>query len=89
MSFIFNLDCEKIKEYIDRVKYSLSTWDTRESDSPSMYPTRFVALCNQAFRKGLISTGRYAECLGISRRQAMKHLEQDAVEDVEVEFAHS
>jgi Zn-dependent peptidase ImmA (M78 family)/transcriptional regulator with XRE-family HTH domain len=89
MSFIFNLDGEKIKEYIDRVKYSLSTWDTRESDSPSMYPTRFVALCNQAFRKGLISTGRYAECLGISRRQAMKHLEQDAVEDVEVEFAHS
>lgn len=89
MSFVFNLDGKKVKDEVERVKSSLCVWDTRESDQPPKRPTRFVALCNQAFRKGLISTGRYAECLGISRRQAMRHLEQDAVEDVEVEFAHS
>jgi len=89
MSFLFNLDTSKVKEAIERVKTSLNVWDTRESDRPAKYPTRYIALCNQALRKGLLSTGRYAECLGISRRQAMRHFEQDAVEDVEVEFTHS
>ena len=49
----------------------------------------FTALCNQAIRKGLISTGRYAESLGISRREAMKHIEQEAIADVEVEVAYT
>ncbi len=89
MSFVYNLDCDSVKASIERAKSSLSHLDTRESDEPPVRPTRYVALCNQAFRKGLIATGRYAECLGISRRKAMKHLGQDAIEDVQVEFAHS
>tara|TARA_R110002167_G_scaffold77944_8_gene216100 strand:+ start:33849 stop:34958 length:1110 start_codon:yes stop_codon:yes gene_type:complete len=89
MCFVFNLNGEKVKDAVERVMSSLNDWDTRETDQPSKYPTRYVALCNQAFRKGLISTGRFAECMGISRRQAMRHLDQDAADDVKVEFAHS
>lgn len=88
MCFVFHLDRQKAKEAIDRTKASLQVRDTREPDQPPRYPSRYIALCNQAFRKGLMSTGRYAECLGISRRHAMRVLEQNAAEDVEVEFAH-
>lgn len=89
MSFIFNLNSAVVQDTINRVKSTFSARDTREKDSPAKYPTRYVALCNQAFRKGLISTGRFADCLGISRREAMRRLEQDAVEDVEFQVAHS
>jgi hypothetical protein len=33
----------------------------------------------------VISTGRYADYSGISRREVMKHTERDAIADVEVE----
>jgi hypothetical protein len=59
--------------------------DARESDSPPIRPVRFVALCNRAIRKGVISTGRYADYSGISRREAMEHAERDVIADVEVE----
>ena len=39
-------------------------------------------------RKGLISTGSYATYVGISRRDAMKVVEEDAVDDVQIEVAH-
>jgi predicted HTH domain antitoxin len=46
-------------------------------------------LARQALRKGMISTGRYAEYVGISRRDAMKFVEQDATEDVQIDVADS
>jgi predicted HTH domain antitoxin len=46
-------------------------------------------LARQALRKGLISTGRFAEYVGISRRDAMKVVEEDAADDVQVEVADS
>ena len=36
----------------------------------------------------MISAGRYAEYLGISRREAMQVVEQDADDDAEVEVAY-
>jgi Zn-dependent peptidase ImmA (M78 family) len=89
MVFVFDVPTEKVKEATATLKDTVRFCDFRVSDQPPTRPVRFVALCNQAIRKGLISTGRYADCLGITRREAMKHIEQDAIEDVEVEVAHS
>lgn len=89
MVFVFRAPADRIKEAIESLSDTVRFWDSRESDSPPIRPIRFVALCNQAIRKGLISTGRYADYLGISRREAMKHVEQDAIADVEVEITHS
>ena len=89
MVFVFRTPAERIKETIASLADTVRSWDSRISDAPPTRPVRFVALCNQAIRKGLISTGRYADYLGISRREAMKHVEQDAVADVEVEITHS
>lgn len=89
MSFVFRTPTERIKEAIESLSDTIRLCDSRVSDSPVIRPVRFVALCNQAIRKGLISTGRYADYLGISRREAMKHVEQDAMADVQVEITHS
>jgi hypothetical protein len=60
----------------------------REKDTPPRRPLRFEALARQALRKGLLSTGKYAEYVGITRREAMRLVEQEAAEDVQIEVAH-
>jgi predicted HTH domain antitoxin len=66
----------------------MSYWDDRQRDDPPSRPLRFRALARHALRKGMISAGRYAEYLGISRREAMQVVEQDAGDDAEVEVAY-
>jgi predicted transcriptional regulator len=39
-------------------------------------------------RQGLLSTGKYAEYVGVSRREAMQVVEQDAEDDASIEVAH-
>lgn len=88
IGFVYSIDSTVVQQQIDRLRGQISFWDERERDTPSERPLRFRALARQALRRGLISTGRYAEYLGITRREAMQVVEQDAEEDVEVEVAH-
>jgi len=76
--FVYNLRSETIKEHVERLRSQMGFWDDRERDDPLERPLRFRVLARQALRKGLISAGRYAEFLGISRREAMQVVEQDA-----------
>ena len=89
MTFVYNLPKDDVQESIDRLRGRITYWDTRQQDSPPNRPLRFEALANEALRKGLISTGRYAEYLGITRRQAMRQVEQEAPDDAEIEVTHS
>ena len=89
MAFVYRIPSETIKEHVERLRGQMGFWDDRERDDPPERPLRFRALARQALRKGLISAGRYAEFLGISRREAMQVVEQDADEDAEVEVANS
>ena len=59
---------------------------TVSADDPPSRPLRFCVLARHALRKGMISGGRYAEYLGISRKEAMQVVEQDACEDAEIEI---
>jgi Zn-dependent peptidase ImmA (M78 family)/transcriptional regulator with XRE-family HTH domain len=43
---------------------------------PPRFPERYVSLARRALAKGLISTGHYAKCLGISRNRAMADLSE-------------
>lgn len=88
MVFVFHLPKEVAQEKIDQLRGRISFWDKRLQDTPPSRPLRFEALANEALRKGLISTGRYAEYLGITRRQAMRQMEQEAPDDAEVEVTH-
>ena len=66
MNFIYNIPGDEIRGYVDRIRGRIGFWDQRYSDKPSERPLRFLALARQAPRKGLVSTGRYAEYAGIS-----------------------
>ena len=88
MSFVFNLRKEIVQEKVEQLRDRMSYWEKRDHDTPPCRPLRFEALANQALRRGVISTGRYAEYLGITRRQAMRQVEQEATDDADNQVAH-
>lgn len=86
--YVCNVPSEKIQQALETVRERTVYWDTRVSESPPRRPLRFEALARQALRNGAFSTGRYAEFVGTTRRDALKLVEQDATEDVQVEVAN-
>lgn len=48
-----------------------------EKQVPPKWPERYHSLALKALRQGKISIGRFAEYMGISRREAMKYVEQE------------
>lgn len=88
IGFVYNVPSEKVKQQIEAVGAQAVSREVREQDAPPCRPLRYQSLARQALRKGLISAGTFAEYAGVSRRDAMKLVEQDAAEDVQIEFAH-
>lgn len=86
---IHQISEEQIHNLIQQWRTQTEFWDTREQDEPPKRPLRFLVLAVQALRHGAISTGRYAEYVGISRREAMNIVEQEAEEDAKIEIAYS
>lgn len=82
--FLFNRNEEDTRRDIERYRATSDIWEDREHDEPSPRPARFVALAVRAFRNGEMSQGRFAEYLGISRREATQFSEQEALEDEEI-----
>lgn len=88
IGFVYNIPSERLQPIVESVRVRSASWEVRAKDTPPHRPLRFEALARQALRKGQISTGRFAEHMGVSRRDAMRVVEQDAAEDVQVEVAH-
>ncbi len=59
----------------------------REDTKPPRRPDRYRALAVKALRRGEISTGRFADYLGISRQEAMAYVERETEDDEEVQIA--
>ena len=88
LRFIYDISEEKIQDYIPQWRDQTSFWDTREHDDPPERPLRFRALATQALRQGAMSAGRFAEYVGVSRREAMRVVEQEAEDDAQIEVAN-
>jgi len=88
MSFVFNRQKEWVSENLNKLRGQIAFWDQRQTDTLPLRPLRFEALAAEALRKGFLSTGRYAEYLGITRREAMRQVEQEVPDDAEVEITH-
>ncbi len=84
MKFLYNRTEEDTRGDIQRCQVMGGVWEEREHDHPPVRPARFVALTIKALRQGRISQGRFAEYLGISRRDAMQFTAQEALDDEEV-----
>ena len=78
---------DESKSVIDRAKALAPMLEERDDTKLSPRPERFRALAIKALRRGAISTGRFAEYLGIGRKEAMKYVEQETAEDEEVPVA--
>lgn len=88
ISFIYGKGSEWANTVLDRFRASINFWDTRVSDVPPIRPARFCALAQQALRSGLLSTGKYAEYMEISRYEALQLVQQMAEDDAPIEITH-
>lgn len=71
------IDRTKAKETRTSIRGQVGIWEKRRSETPSTRPVRFEALALEAIAKGKISTGKFAEFMGITRLAAMKRIEED------------
>jgi Zn-dependent peptidase ImmA (M78 family)/transcriptional regulator with XRE-family HTH domain len=83
------LDCFKdereAREVINRYKACMDQWEKeRVHDDPPERPARFEALAIRALKEGQISLGRFAEYMGITRREASRFVEREAPDNEEV-----
>ncbi|MCR9293285.1 MAG: XRE family transcriptional regulator [bacterium] len=67
---------EAADQVLERIQGRTHFWEQRKNTPPPKRPFRFEALAFEAMGKGLMGTGKFAEYLGITRRQAMKILEE-------------
>jgi Zn-dependent peptidase ImmA (M78 family)/transcriptional regulator with XRE-family HTH domain len=65
------------KQINESIRGRVEIWDRRKSETPPWRPVRFEALALEAIEKGMISTGKFAKFMGISRAAAMKQIENE------------
>jgi len=86
MKFLYRWSEEDARCNIERCHASRRLAEG-EQDEPPRRPARFFALALKALCSGEISTGRFAEYLGISRIEARRYVEQEEGEHEEVAVA--
>lgn len=86
---INRISAEEVPALIERWFNEIRYWDAREQDAPRARPLRFRVLATHALKRGAISAGRFAEYVGVSRREATEIVARGAEEDAEIETAYS
>lgn len=71
------VDRDQAKQINESISGRVRFWDGRQNEIPRQRPVRYEALAIEAIRKGLISTGKFAQFMGISRAAAMTQVEQE------------
>ena len=81
-------DHEKTEREIKAANALAPVLAEREDSKPPKWPERYQSLAITALRRGEISTGRFAEYLGMSRRRAMKYVERESeIDEGEIEIS--
>jgi Zn-dependent peptidase ImmA (M78 family)/transcriptional regulator with XRE-family HTH domain len=87
MKFLYNRSEDQTRDDVEQCQAGSAPCQKRERDDPPARPDRFFALAIRALRKGDLSIGRFAEYMGISRRQAMHFDEAGTPDHEETEVA--
>lgn len=77
---------DRVKQRIAELNAVGSDYENRTEEPLPQRPRRFHMLAVDALRTGKMSTGRFAEYLGISRSQALKYAAQEAESDEALEL---
>jgi len=88
IGFVYRSAPEWANTVLEQLHTEIGFWNKRASDAALALPLRYLALARQALRNGLLSAGKYAEYTGVSRREAMQVVEEDAADDASFEIAH-
>ncbi|MGD0093974.1 MAG: XRE family transcriptional regulator [Planctomycetota bacterium] len=87
IAFLYNRTEEQTRNDIAHCQALFNV--SREPDRPPVRPARFEALAVKALRSGELSLGRFAEYMGISRREAGSYVQQEPVNEQEVQITSS
>jgi len=79
---------EETKKIIEKAKALAPILENEQKDDnpPPKWPQRYHSLAMNALRHGKISIGRFAEYLEISRREALKYVEQEVEDGQDIEI---
>jgi XRE family transcriptional regulator, fatty acid utilization regulator len=83
---VYRVGKEDKERFVREVAASSDSWNRHKGENPPLFPFRYQALAKKAHRRGSISTGRYAEYMGISRAEAAKEPIGSLEEDAEIEI---
>jgi Zn-dependent peptidase ImmA (M78 family)/DNA-binding XRE family transcriptional regulator len=82
MHFLFYWKEEQTRGYIEEAKEYVRQTQRIDSPRPSLYPERYRALAIRVFRKGEISMRRFAQLMGISRKEAEQYMDRDVDHEI-------
>ncbi len=88
VSVVLNRPRNWAHESVEKLRQRITYWEQRDHDEVPIRPLRYEVLASEALRRGMISTGKYAEYVGITRREAMRQVEQEVSGDAEVEITN-
>ncbi len=81
-------DTKRVRDVIARLRQPVADGKAWGGEAtPPERPERYEALARKALDHGEISIGRFAQYMGISRRQAMRVAEEEMLDDEEIEIA--
>jgi Zn-dependent peptidase ImmA (M78 family)/transcriptional regulator with XRE-family HTH domain len=83
---VYRVEKEAKDRFVKEVAATSDSWNRYKGEDPPLLPHRYQVLAKKAHRRGLISTGRYAEYMGISRAEAAKEPIGNLEEDAEIEI---
>jgi XRE family transcriptional regulator, fatty acid utilization regulator len=89
MQTVYRIPVDRVESAIAQARELAGRWGVPPTDPlPPARPARFRSLADRAYRNAKISTGTYADYVGISRREAMRLLEVEPPQDAEVEVVN-
>jgi Zn-dependent peptidase ImmA (M78 family)/transcriptional regulator with XRE-family HTH domain len=78
-----------VKSLIEQIKKLSEVFEIREDTKPPQWPDRYKALTLWVYRQGGISTGKVAEFLKMSRKDAMRYIEPEGLDNEKVSVTNA
>lgn len=86
IAVLYKVSDERTRQILAHYQALASVYERRGRDDPPELPDRYFALALKALRGGEMSLGRFAEYLGITRREAKGYLDEETAADEAIQI---